>query len=165
MELGDYPDQAAAAYILNGLCVAFYTGCKALSVSLWSPSNMRSAFDHTPVINDYFENEVSYNWAAGPFTSPPFTELHISCFGVVPKGQPAKKMAPDSSLFRWLSHPGSSIQFVSTVCRLLFSYVPNFWVYTYEVLNGSLGRSSSCATASRWWLFCLLVPSKTLKFN
>jgi len=30
-------------------------------------------------------NEISSGQTAGPFSSPPFTDLHISCFGVVPK--------------------------------------------------------------------------------
>ena len=52
---------------------------------------MRSAFDHPSVIDAYLENEVSCGRVAGPFSSPPFTDLHISRFGVVPKNnQPGK---------------------------------------------------------------------------
>ena len=92
VELADYPDQAAAAYVLNGLRDGFRVGFETLSVSLWSSSSiMRSAFDHPSVIDAYLENEVSCGRVAGPFSSPPFTDLHISCFGVVPKNnQPGK---------------------------------------------------------------------------
>ena len=92
LELADYPDQAAADYILNGLRDGFRIGFKALSVSLRSSSsNMRSALDHPSVIDAYLQNEVSCGRVAGPFSTPPFTDLHISCFGVVPKNnQPGK---------------------------------------------------------------------------
>ena len=51
LELADYPDQAAAAYVLNDLRDGFRIGFEALSVSLRSSSNMRAAFDHLFVIN------------------------------------------------------------------------------------------------------------------
>ena len=52
---------------------------------------MRSAFDHPSVIDAYLQNEVSCGRVAGPFSTPPFTDLHISRFGVVPKNnQPGK---------------------------------------------------------------------------
>ena len=92
VELADCPNQAAAAYVLNGLRDGFQVGFETPSVSLWSSSsNMRSAFDHPSVIDAYLENEVSCGRVAGPFSSPPFTDLHISRFGVVPKSnQPGK---------------------------------------------------------------------------
>ena len=86
LELANYPDQAAAAYILIGLWDGFRIGFEALSVSLQSSSsNIPLAFDHPFVINAYLQNEVSCGPVAGPFSTPPFTVLHISRFGVVPK--------------------------------------------------------------------------------
>lgn len=92
VELTDYTDKAAAAYILNGLQDGFHIGFEALLVSLRSCStNKRSAFDHPYVIDAYLKNEVSCGQVAGTFFSPPFTDLHISRFGVVPKSnQPGK---------------------------------------------------------------------------
>ena len=59
VELADYPDQAAAAYVLNGLRDGFRVGFQPFSGSLWSSSsNMRSAFDHPSVIDAYLQNEV-----------------------------------------------------------------------------------------------------------
>ena len=87
MELADYLDQAVVINILNGLSDNFRIGFEALSVSLQSASsNMHSAFNHLSVINAYLENEVSCDQVPGPFISPPFTDLHISFLGVVPKG-------------------------------------------------------------------------------
>ena len=88
MELADYPDQAAVAYILNGLCDGFRIAFEALSVS---SIIMHYAFDHPSVIHAYLENEVSCGQVAGPFTSPSFTDLHISFFAVLQNGnQPGK---------------------------------------------------------------------------
>ena len=92
MELADYHDQAAAAYILNGLRDGFCIGFEALSVSFRSlSSNMHLTFDQPSVIDAYLQNEVSCGRVAGPFSTPPFTDLHISRCGVVLKNnQPGK---------------------------------------------------------------------------
>lgn len=55
------------------------------------PIIMRSALNHPSVIDAYLETEVSCGRVAGPFTAPPFPDLHVSGFGVVPKSyQPGK---------------------------------------------------------------------------
>ena len=52
---------------------------------------MCSAFDHPSVINAYLQDVVSCGRVAGPFSKPPFTDLHISHYEVVPKNnQPGK---------------------------------------------------------------------------
>ena len=54
-------------------------------------SNKASANQHSEVIDRYLANEVSLGRVAGPFSSPPFPNLHVSSFGVIPKkGQPGK---------------------------------------------------------------------------
>ena len=91
-ELCDYPDQTAAAYVLTGLQEGFHIGFETSSVTLRSASsNMRSALVHPSVIDAHLETEVLHGRVAGPFTSPPFPDLHISRFGVIPKNnQPGK---------------------------------------------------------------------------
>ena len=85
-ELCDYPDQAAASYILPGLREGFHIGFEALSVSLCSASaNMYSALVHPSVIDAYLGTDVSCGRVAGPFATLPFPDLHISRFGVIPK--------------------------------------------------------------------------------
>ena len=82
-ELHNYPDQAAAAYVLDGLREGFHIGFEASSVSLQSASsNMRSALDHPSIIDDYLETDVSCGRVAGPFTNSPFPDLHNNRFGV-----------------------------------------------------------------------------------
>jgi len=88
VELADYPDQASVANILNGLQDSFPIGVEASSVSMPSgSSNMHSVFNHPSVIDAHLKNEVLCDQVAGPFSSPSFTDLHISCFGVVPKSK------------------------------------------------------------------------------
>ena len=88
----DYPDHAAASYILTGLREGFYNGFEASSVSLHPASaNMYSAFVHLSVIDAYLETEVSCGTVAGPFTTLPFPDLLISYFGVIRKNnQPSQ---------------------------------------------------------------------------
>ena len=91
-ELHDYPDQVAAAYVLDGLYEGFHIGFEVLSVSLQSASsNMCSALDHPSIIDDYLVTEVLCGRVPGPFTNSPFPDLHISRFGVISKSnQPGK---------------------------------------------------------------------------
>ena len=54
-------------------------------------SNEVSANQHSEVVDHYLPNDVSLGRVAGPFSSPPFPNLHVSSFGVIPKkGQPGK---------------------------------------------------------------------------
>ena len=91
-ELVDYPDRAAAAYVLNNLHNGICISLEALSVSLQSASsNMRHAFDHASVIDAYLATEVLCVWVAGPSTAVCRFNLHISLFGVVPKSNQPRK--------------------------------------------------------------------------
>ena len=43
------------------------------------------------MVDQYLANEVSLGRVAGPFSVPPYPNLHVSSFGVIPKrGQPGK---------------------------------------------------------------------------
>ena len=64
--------------------------------------NKPSAAQHPSVVDQYLANKVSLGWVAGPFTTKPFPNLHVSSFGVIPKrGQPRKW-----HLIMGLSSPG-----------------------------------------------------------
>ena len=67
---------------------------------------MQSAFDHVSLNDAYLATEVSHGRVVGPFTSPPFTDLHISRFGVVPKRNQPEKWYPSLDL---LSPDGRSV--------------------------------------------------------
>ena len=48
-------------------------------------TNLRSASDHTEVIDEALQKELASNRMAGPYTNPPYPNLHCSRVGVVPK--------------------------------------------------------------------------------
>ena len=53
--------------------------------------NKPSATQHPSVVDQYLANEVSLGRVAGQFSAPPYPNLHVSSFGVIPKrGQPGK---------------------------------------------------------------------------
>ena len=92
LELRYHPDRYAVNYVISGIREGFRIGFVASSVSLKSASsNMRSSIEHPSVIDAYLQTEVSARRVAGPFPSLPFSSLHISRFGVIPKNnQPGK---------------------------------------------------------------------------
>ena len=86
-------------------------------------NNKPSTHQHQSVIDDYLANEVSLERVAGPFNFPPFPNLQVSSFGVVPKkGQPGKWQ-----LIVDLSSPrGLVLMMVST--QLSLPSLHNSWV-------------------------------------
>ena len=48
-------------------------------------TNLRSASDHTEVIDEALQKELANNRMAGPYTNPPYPNLRCSGVGVVPK--------------------------------------------------------------------------------
>lgn len=86
LELLRHPDQGKVAYVLNGLKEGFRVGFEPSASSLKSASrNLQSSSLHPPVIDKYLQTEVEKGRVAGPFSSPPLSNLHISGFGVIPK--------------------------------------------------------------------------------
>ena len=92
LELRYHPDRYAVNYVISGIREGFRIGFVASSVSLKSAlSNMRSSIEHPSVIDAYLQTEVSARRVAGPFPSLPFSSLHISRFGVIPKNNQPEK--------------------------------------------------------------------------
>ena len=52
--------------------------------------NMPSAYAHSEIVDNYLKEELGFGSIAGPFKSPPFPNLHINRFGVIPKSTPGK---------------------------------------------------------------------------
>ena len=85
-ELVNHPERSAVAYVLSSVQFGFQVSFAAHLDSLKSTSpNIRSSLQHPSVINNYLKAEVSLGWVEGPFRSSPFSHLHISRFGVIPK--------------------------------------------------------------------------------
>ena len=91
-ELRFHPQRPQVDFILDGIHHGFKL-CFSPSQKLKSAKkNKLSAIQHASVVDAYLANEVSLGRVAGPFNSlPPFPNLQISSFGVIPKkGQPGK---------------------------------------------------------------------------
>ena len=91
-ELLGHPDRSVADYVLTGLCHGFCLGFNPSVVFLRSASqNKSSALLQPEVIDNYLLAKMDKCRIAGPFPTPPLTNLHISHFGVIPKKhQPGK---------------------------------------------------------------------------
>ena len=85
--LHNHPDTAFAAYIINGLQQGFRVGFNRASPLKAATKNMSSALSHPSVISDYLAKELSLGRLLGPFSGlSQFPGLHVSRFGVIPKG-------------------------------------------------------------------------------
>ena len=90
-ELRLHPDQALASFVVNGLRFGFRLGFQQNGPLKSATRNKPSAYQHPRVIGEYLANEVALGRVAGPFSSPPISNLHVSSFGVIPKkNQPGK---------------------------------------------------------------------------
>ena len=91
-ELVDDPHTSRVAFVISGLRHGFRLGFNPHLVTLNSSStNMPSAFLQPAVIDEYLQNELDKGRVAGPFVHPPWPNLHVSRFGVIPKKhQPGK---------------------------------------------------------------------------
>lgn len=91
LELRDHPHRQQVSFVLEGLHEGFKLGYFHPRKLKSATKNKSSACQHPSVVDSYLANEVSLGRVAGPFSSPPVPNLHISSFGVIPKeGQPGK---------------------------------------------------------------------------
>ena len=85
--LSAHPDQAFAHYICRGIRDGFRIGFNRSTTLKSATTNMHSAYEHPEIIADHLHKELSLGRLLGPFADtsalPP---LHISRFGVIPKG-------------------------------------------------------------------------------
>ena len=142
-KLSQHPDQHLVAFVLDGLRNGFRLGFQHSKKLKSAKSNKASANQHSEVIDHYLANEVSLGRVAGPFSSPPFPNLHVSSFGVIPKkGQPGKwRLIVD------LSSPGGlsvndgidpdefTLQYITVdqIIRMISSYGLGALIATFDV--------------------------------
>ena len=84
--LQSYPDRAYAQYIILGLRLGFRIGFQRKAPLKSSLSNMPSAALHADTVSQYLTNELSLGRFLGPFPMSRAPSLHVSRFGVIPKG-------------------------------------------------------------------------------
>ena len=99
--LRSHPDQRLVEFMLNGICNGFRIGFTKLPSSLKAArSNSEGAREHPDIVTDYLDTEISLGRIAGPFPPKAVPQVHISHFGVIPKGQTGRwRLIVD------LSHP------------------------------------------------------------
>ena len=101
-EASAHPDPWFVDYVLTGIQEGFHVGFNPALVSLRSArQNMLSASLQPSVIDDYLRAELAKGRVAGPFSTPPLPNLHVSRFGVIPKKHQPNKWR----LILDLSHP------------------------------------------------------------
>jgi len=99
-----HPDPCLVQFFLEGISHGFRIGFVPQKKSLRSArKNMDSAQEHPAVVHEYLAKEISSGRVIGPFPPTAVPMVHISRFGVIPKGhQPGKwRLIVD------LSHPKS----------------------------------------------------------
>ena len=90
-ELRCHPDRQKVNFVVDGIRHGFPLGFSPSQKLKSAKYNKPSAAQHPSVVDQYLANEVSLGRVAGPFSVPPYPNLHISSFGVIPKrGQPGK---------------------------------------------------------------------------
>ena len=77
-------NKAKAAYLVNSFISGFTLGTIETPKVLNS-KNLASALQYPAIVDNKLEKEISLNHIAGPFPSPPFSNLVISLLEVVPK--------------------------------------------------------------------------------
>ena len=91
LHLQAHPDQELAQYFLTGLEVGFRIGLTSQAPLHSANENMSSALAHPSVVDDYLQAELNCKRITGPFLPFQCQGVHISRFGVIPKGyQPNK---------------------------------------------------------------------------
>ena len=106
------------AYILNGISKGFRIGYDYSNKARRATSNLLSASQNPEVVARYIQEEVSLGRVIGPLEPELAARVHISPFGVIPKGHTGKwRLIVDLS-----SPPGSSVNdgIDPTVCSLTY---------------------------------------------
>ena len=101
--LTGYPNASMARYLVLGFLQGFDIGYRG-SLTLSQPHNLKSALRHPDEVTAALDKEVTRGHTMGPFYNPPFSILHTSPLGAVPKKDGSYRLILD------LSYPkGSAI--------------------------------------------------------
>ena len=101
MMLRSYPDKQLVQFVLEGISKGFRIGFVKPASSLCSArSNLSNALEHPDVVTEYLYTDMLLGHVAGPFPPRAVPHVHVSRFGVIPKGRTRKwRLIVD------LSHP------------------------------------------------------------
>jgi len=133
-----HPDQRFRSYIVEGLREGFRVGFNHSSELRRVSRNMPSATAHPEVISDYLATECSEGRVIGPLHPEQFPQVHISRFGVIPKGTTGKwRLIIDLS-----SPSGASVNdgVDENLCSLSYTSV-------WDAARGVLGKGAGALMA------------------
>ena len=100
--LAHHPDRWYVNFLIRGMREGFRIGFRyGVCTCTSATSNMQSAQKNSKVVDDYLHKEVALGRVLGPWESSVVPNLHISRFGVIPKGHQIGKWR----LILDLSHP------------------------------------------------------------
>ena len=100
--LQEHPNKPLVNFFMLGISQGFRIGFIGSHNSLKSArTNLGGALRHPQVVEEYLAIEVSQHHVAGPFDKAAVPRVHISRFGVIPKGHQPNKWR----LIVDLSHP------------------------------------------------------------
>ncbi|XP_057300932.1 uncharacterized protein LOC130635586 [Hydractinia symbiolongicarpus] len=85
-----------ASWVLDGISNGFSLNCNPLKL-ISAKKNLASAYSHSSIIDDYLKNELEFGTISGPYIDPPFDNVHINRFGVIPKSLGKWRMITDLS--------------------------------------------------------------------
>ena len=95
--LTNHPDQELVQYLVNGLTAGFDIGTHLNPRASAHPTNHKSARDHPKEITAAIAKELRNGHIAGPFTSPPWPDLHCSPLGARIKDDGSYRLIMDLS--------------------------------------------------------------------
>ena len=90
--LQEHPNKPLVNFFMLGISQGFQIGFIGSHNSLKSArTNLEGALQHPQVVEEYLATELSQNRVAGPFDKVAVPRVHISRFGVIPKGHQPNK--------------------------------------------------------------------------
>ena len=146
--MGGHPDELLKHYILAGLRDGFRIGFNYGSHTYRScKGNMASATEQAHVVRDYLATELAEGRVVGPLSSPWSHSIHVSRFGVIPKGSSGKwRLILDLS-----SPEGASVNdgIDKTLCSLSYATVDEAASQVVRLGRGALMAKVDIKTAYR----------------
>ena len=95
--LKQHPNQDLVQYLVSGLTYGFDIGAKQKPSTRSRPTNHKSARDHPEEVTAAIAKELKNGHIAGPFTSPPWPNLHCSPLGARKKDDGSYRLIMDLS--------------------------------------------------------------------
>ena len=94
--LKTHPDQELVKYLIDGLTYGFSIGFNGPHTAT-NPNNLRSATLHPDSVTSALQKEIERGHTSGPFTQPPWPNLHCSPLGSREKKDGSRRLIMDLS--------------------------------------------------------------------